>query len=439
MQGAAGPPPRSARSLVVPLSLSALALVICLSFTFLSQPLPLANDSLEYFNLAENISRGRGFTEDGIRPYFYRPPLFPTLLGGWFFVTGSRTLTAVRLYQSLCIAASAFFAFFLFLELAPSFRAGSAFLATAWVAVHPSLWTYSAFTLQEPTILLFTTIASWMTVRWFRFPGKVRAALAGGAWGFATLSKTVTLFVPFLLPAFWVLARKKDGRVPFREILLSILSFFLVLAPWTVRNYYHLHRLVPVNDQGLGMLEWNVLHTDVRADEGIGDSSFLRIFVQAGEGGKGARTGERFLAELNREGVSGRDRRDRLWKYVCANRTYFLLRRARNALLFALPSADWWIATGRLKNLVIKNLESGENLPYWAFALFLHGPLYLFLGGMTYRFLRGDLAPPHSFLVLLYIGYWGTYAVSWGEARFAIPVYPVLVALAPWERAFPKM
>jgi hypothetical protein len=418
-----------------PVALSALALILCVSFALLTEPIPLANDSLTYFKLAENVSHGKGYTDDGIRPHFYRPPLFSSLLGGWFFVTGSRTLFAVQLYQSFCIAASVFFAFFLFLEITPGFRTGAAALATAWVAVHPSIWTNSAFSLQEPTILLFTTIASWLTLRWFRLPGTARAALAGGAWGIATLSKTVTLFLPVLLAAMGFLGRKKDLRVPFPEIAISILAFFLVIAPWTARNYRHLHRLVPVNDQGPGMLEWNVLNSDIGTDERTGVSQLFRSALQAGHGGKGTRTGELWIAELDRAGVRGKDRRERLWKYMLANKGYFLLQRVRNALFFAAPSADWWIATGRLKNMLS---EPKENLTYWAFTLFLHAPFYIILMGRVYRFLRGALDPSLTFLVLLYVGYWGAYTLFWGEARFAIPVYPILVALAPWERIFPK-
>ena len=436
VRGALDPPSvGTARSLFVPFALAALALVICVTFAHFADPIPLTDDSLTYFKIAENVSYGKGFTDDGIRPHFYRPPLFSSMLGGWFFITGSRTLIAVRLYQSLCIAASVFFAYFLFLELMPAFRGRSAAVATAWVAVQPSLWTQTAFTLQEPTILLVTTIACWLTLRWFRFPGKARAALAGASWGIATLAKAVTLFVPLLLPIFWFLVRKKDWRVPFPEIALSVFTFFLAIAPWTARNYYHLHRLVPVNDQGLGMLEWNVQHSDAPVDEGKNSVALLLTLLQTKDATRGELDGEKFLAELDREGMSGKERKNELWAYILAHKKYFLLQRLANALLFAAPSAEWWIATGRLTTLLP---EPYANLPYRGFALFLHAPFYLFLMGRIYRFLKGTLAPSFSFLVLLYIGYWSTYALFVGAPRFAVPVYPVLVAMAPWDRIFSK-
>ncbi|MBP2675212.1 MAG: hypothetical protein H6Q84_2052, partial [Deltaproteobacteria bacterium] len=97
-----------------------LALATALLFA-LAYPLPeVRYDSVEYLSLARNLAAGKGFTQDGVAPSVYRPPLFSALLGGWFFLTGSSSPLSAAVFQSLEHAASVLVAFLLFLELTPS-------------------------------------------------------------------------------------------------------------------------------------------------------------------------------------------------------------------------------------------------------------------------------------------------------------------------------
>jgi hypothetical protein len=134
----------------------ALSLLLSVTFSYFAKPLPVTDEFLTYYRIATNVSDGKGFSENGTRPYVYLPPLFSCALGGWFTMVGSRSIFAVQVYQSLCLALSALLTFFLARELFP--RSGKAAVAASlWVAVHPSLWTYAVFVRQEPTILLLTS------------------------------------------------------------------------------------------------------------------------------------------------------------------------------------------------------------------------------------------------------------------------------------------
>jgi hypothetical protein len=419
------------RGWVPPLLLFAVSLTLCLSFSLFAKPLPVTDEFLTYYRIAQNIAAGNGFTADGATPYVYLPPLFSSLLGLWFFLTGHQTMLAVQVFQSLCIAASVACSYYLFKEVFSNDKAP--LLAGAWVAIHPSLWTYAVFVRQEPTILLVTTIAAWMTVRWLRVPGTASAALAGGAWGVATLAKTITMFVPVLLLCQWALLRRKDRRIPSGELAVAFLFFFLAIAPWTARNFVHFHRLIPVNDQGLGMLEWNVQHSDAPVDEVKRAPELLLATLHTKDATRGDLAGEKFLMELDRQGISGKERREKLWEYIVSHRKYFLVQRLRNAIFFAAPGADWWIQSGRLGMG-----EAQRNPIFWTLALLFHAPLYGFLFFRFLQLCRGSLSPALSFLVLFYLCYWGSYTLFWGEIRFSLPVYPILAGLAPWERIFPK-
>src|SRR5207245_8363893 len=64
------------------------------------------NDAMEYSSLARHLAEGLGFTNDGLTPSTYRPPLFSWLMGGWCYLLRSsslRTMVAFQvLVQTLC-------------------------------------------------------------------------------------------------------------------------------------------------------------------------------------------------------------------------------------------------------------------------------------------------------------------------------------------------
>jgi len=154
------------RATTLALFLSALAAALLFAHSF---PLPVVqSDAVGYFEIARNLAAGKGFTQDGAAPMLYRPPLFSLLLGGWFLLTGTSSPLSAAVFQSLVHASSVAIAFLLFLEFAPSLAwaaAGGLFLA-----LNPLLVTRVVFVLQEPTILLTTTLAAWLSVRLLRDP-----------------------------------------------------------------------------------------------------------------------------------------------------------------------------------------------------------------------------------------------------------------------------
>lgn len=165
------------------------ALLATLLFV-LAYPLPLVHDdAVGYLELARNVAAGKGFTQDGLTPMVYRPPLFSVALGGWFFLTGSSSVASAAIFQSLVHALGVLAAFLLFLELTPSIVWAT--FAALFLAVNPLLVTRVVFVLQEPTILLFTILAAYLSVRLVKAPSAQRAALTGAAWGLCTLAKVV--------------------------------------------------------------------------------------------------------------------------------------------------------------------------------------------------------------------------------------------------------
>ncbi|MGB3399454.1 MAG: glycosyltransferase family 39 protein, partial [Candidatus Deferrimicrobiaceae bacterium] len=362
-----------------------------------SYPLPaVENDASEYLSLARNVAAGDGFSYDGTTPAVYRPPLFSLLLGGWFRITGTSSVQSAVLFQSFVHALGVVASFLLFLEIltSPWWSAGAA----VFIALNPLLVTRVVFVLQEPTLVLFTTLAVWLSVRMLQAPSAGRAALAGAAWGLCTLGKVVTWFAPFLLLAMRLLPSRIRWVWRSREAAALLCCFLGVLAPWTVRNLVHFGRLIPVNDQGTGMLAWNVQQAEI----------------------PGEPPGAVVFEEIRRKMPRPEDRQAAYREYVWNHLRYFLVDRViRNALHFASPARDWWWSRGRY--------GAGEARPwYWTLHDYAFRTLFLFLVLGTVRWAAGRAGMPFGFLLLFYWAYWIEHSLVLGTPRFGLAVYPLL-------------
>lgn len=388
-----------ARVAAVMAALSLGGVAACLLFLFRYPLPPVESDAAGYLALARNVAAGAGFTQDGVTPAVYRPPLFSALLGGWFALTGTSSPFSAGVFQSFLHGLASGTAFLLLLELCGSLAWAAG--AAAWIALNPLLVTRVAFVLQEPTLVLFTTAAVLCSVRLIKAPSTGRAALAGIAWGVCTLGKVVSWFVPFLLLAMRFLPARMRWTWRGREAAALLICFVTAIAPWTIRNWVRFHEFIPVNGQGAGMLEWNVQQAEI----------------------PGEPPGAEVVMEIRREHSAERERNAALWAYILRHPRHFLVDGTlRNAVHFAAPPRDWWVARG-----YVRPGEHGTG--FWILAALFHVPLYLFLVVRTAGWARGGGPAAAGFAILFYWAYWGQHAVIWGDPRFGLAVYPVLVAM----------
>ena len=87
-------------------------------------------------------------------------------------------------------------------------------------------------------------------------------AAAGVVLGVATLVRPVTLLLPLYLIAV-LLAFPLQAPLKRRGIVFLLLTFGLVLLPWSVRNYLRFDRFVPVSTTA-GTVIWQGLQPDPR-------------------------------------------------------------------------------------------------------------------------------------------------------------------------------
>jgi 4-amino-4-deoxy-L-arabinose transferase-like glycosyltransferase len=380
---------------------AAFAVALAASLAFLSwYPLPEPkNDATLYYRIAQNVAAGKGFSLDGTHPYAGVPPLFASLLGMWFRFVGDSVLGAAA-FQSLIHAFSAGAAYLLFRAM-PCAPLLSFFLSLV-IALQPMILTRVAFILQEPTILLFTTLALFATVIWLRGQTDRWACVSGVLWGIASLAKAVTLFVlPFAF--IYRVVRGREGRwTALRQAVLFSVLFLAVLTPWTVRNYIRFHRLIPISDQLAGALHlWHVSGA-----------------VHAGDASE-----DQGPAVLNRQKGSWDQRIVALLRKANPYLGNFPVDRvARNAIDFASPARDWWWERGRY----------GPGEPrewYWVVHDLFHRFLFLVLLFLVFRTVCGKLPAPRGFVALFCFFYWIEYSLILGIPRYGLPIYPALLAL----------
>lgn len=176
----------------------------------------------------------------------FHPPVFPYLVGAVYTAFGG--LTAVKLLQAvagaLLIPAVGRIGF---LAFGP--RAG--LLAAAMAAFYPELVWYSVHFWSEP---VFLGLLWWAVEEVLQADARAslgRALWAGALWGLAVLTRETALyFLP--VAALWLAWRSAGGG---RRAAACALAAFLVVAPWTYRNWVLFHAFVPVSTMG-GLNLW---------------------------------------------------------------------------------------------------------------------------------------------------------------------------------------
>jgi hypothetical protein len=389
-------------------SVTGLVFVACLLYLRLSPPVAPLNDAVEYYTLACNLSAGKGFSMDGVTPYMYRPPLYSVLLGGWFYLTGSTSLYSAALFQSLVHSLSCGAAFFLFLGVFGS--ACWALFLSLWLGLPPPFLSRIGFVLQEPTLILFTTLALLASLKFLQRRTSPAAFSAGIAWGLCTLAKSVAWIGVLLMVLERLLNRSAAGSR--RQAAILVFAFLAAMSPWVVRNYADFGRLIIVNSQGTGMMEWNFTVAYKR-------SLFNKNLDIV--------SSKRLLSEMNAKSLSDSEKREGMRSLAKKNFAYYFFGRVLSgALYFTFPDFfQNWYAT---KLAPPPGLRKVIAYAWW---LFLTLPLYLALLWRCFQLVKRRLTAPASFLVVFYLLYWAQYAALWGDPRFSVPVYPVLLCLLP--------
>lgn len=207
---------------------------------------PPSDKTIRYDAIALNLLEGNGFSRQGDNPTAVTPPLYPLLLAGVYGIVGYSG-TAVRATLAILDVVTCVLWMLIASEI---FDRRTGWTTALLIAICP-YFVYMAVTAGSDTLFFLMLAVFLLTlVRTLGSPTRRGFALAGVALGLATLTRAVPLLLPvYLLPFLLLRYRTAPKRGAVATAFITV-GFIAALTPWTVRNFVHFHRLIPVQTLG---------------------------------------------------------------------------------------------------------------------------------------------------------------------------------------------
>jgi len=222
-----------------------LALILRLTYVLFFPQLEIESDALEYDTIGWNLASGAGFSLDPRVPTPVRPPMYPFFLSLIYLIFGHSYLT-VRLAQAIVGALTCLVVYWIGKEI---FDEGVGGATSLIFALYPALIGYTGSLLSETLFTFLLSIVVLFLVRAVKNRSSKLFAVSGAFLGVATLCRSAMISFPlFLLMGLWILHRLNVKTIV--HFLVFLLAMVIVLAPWTLRNYYYFHTLLPVAAKG---------------------------------------------------------------------------------------------------------------------------------------------------------------------------------------------
>ena len=203
--------------------------------------LPGIQDQVSYDALARSLLDGRGYSF-AKNWYPFTPPntptahwsfLYPLYLAGTYAITGYHPLTA-RLLQGAVGGALLCFLVYKIGRRAADENTG--LVAAGLAAVYGYLIYYNAALMTETFSVVLILLTLYLSIELKENPTPMRWVGLGLSLGLAALLRqTVLLFAPFLL--VWLFMELRARGIRWWHFLLPVMIIFLMISPWTLRNY----------------------------------------------------------------------------------------------------------------------------------------------------------------------------------------------------------
>ncbi|MBI1979527.1 MAG: glycosyltransferase family 39 protein [Elusimicrobia bacterium] len=213
------------------------------------------DDSAQWNNTALHFLQGKGFLSETENLDPKRPPVYPLFIAAQYFLFGENNFLSVKIAQVLLSGLSC-----LILGAIASSLVGPS--AGFWIgllsAFYPPLILYSGIFQSETLFTFLLLLFLWI---WIRAPqgGTLVSSAAGLTLGFLTLCRgTMLFFLPFLV----IVPILQKGEKRLRKTVLVLAMVFLMVAPWTWRNYKVYGVFIPVITGGSELFWFGTLPLD---------------------------------------------------------------------------------------------------------------------------------------------------------------------------------
>jgi len=215
----------------------------------------LGHSSLQRFyggnepsHIAANLAAGHGFSAPyekvPIAPTAQQPPLYPALLAVIFRGCGAYSLLSLCIILLVNALAGAGTATLIYCAGQQHFSSEIGMVAAWFWTIYP--WEALAEMPVANYGLSALAVAAWLVLA----PKILAKSLHPQHWILLGIGAGVAVLLNptiggvFLASVVWIQCSKRSVY----RVYLAVAAFILVLAPWTLRNYRTLDRLIPVRD-----------------------------------------------------------------------------------------------------------------------------------------------------------------------------------------------
>ncbi len=374
-------------------------------------------DSEWYFRTAAQLAAGHGYVWDleSRRPLVGWPVGYPALLAGFFVVTEPSVALAQVLnvlFSIACVALTYAIADRLFGRTV-------AMLTGLVLAFFPGMVVYTSLVSTDLLFMLLTTATYTMVLRPVaprrRRANAVDGLLAGILVGMSALVRATGMtLMPLWGLVRWMVTGSFARSV--RWTLAMAVAAILVVLPWTIRNYVHFQKIIPVSTNG-GVNFWIGNNPWARGDfMWPRDEAYNPLLPLMGNepaiDAEGYRLGLEYLQQTAREDPAH------------LARLYF------NKALYMFNSFDFGLGWNKLSAVIPDHPGVGveafavTNLVYWlgaGFALF----------GLLALMIRWRDTHADQWSGVLLAAYWfGVHLPFFGQDRFMLSLLPVYAIYA---------
>lgn len=365
-----------------------------------------------YFELAQNVLAGNGFSWSDAPPYEPNPlrtPGYVYVLAGLIGIAGVTGAAVIQLIAASCIP---LFGMYIARSLTASPRIG--FLAGVILALDPTLALLSFQFYTETLFLLLFLPWIMLTLRYLDRRDEVSLILGATLLGCAILVKASVQYILPVLALFilWHFGTR-GWRRGVRHVALSLGIVALILAPWIVRN------IQTFGEAGLSAQTPFVLYTNLAP-------AVLSI-------ARGSDFQEEVRAFMTEEEFSG-DAITLENGGIYAARAMEVVRTHPAATLFVAAKSLFTFFTndGFYTLLARSGYAPGNHLPLLIVArlIWIAITAAAFLGGLVYLLKERS---QRALLMVLLVGYFAltsTIAAFGTNPRYRLPVDPIIIAFA---------
>jgi len=202
----------------------------------------LFGDAAQYILIAKNIASGNGFNMlPDSTLLANRAPLFPFILAGVFKFFG-QGYWPTRIFQ-VCISSLVPVITYLIGKEIAHERVGR---VSAYISIfYPFYVFYSGYVLTETLFVFLSCLSLLYLIRFIKTGSYQDSWLSGIFLGLSALTRPIALgFGLFFIMCYFFVSRRR-----LKGVVIILATMFLVVSPWTIRNYIVFEKFVPITTE----------------------------------------------------------------------------------------------------------------------------------------------------------------------------------------------